>query len=170
MEITGVRMQGHPPLDGISLLGLIDGKVRRREQPMGFWDYPTDGIGTPSARWMEDLLRAQASGGDLPPHRSSQLAAQLPQPPYPKNRFPGHSAWIDGDWKLHRIADKTKGIRWELYDLARDPKEENDRASGESGRVRRMRENLEAWLLSVVGSLNGEDYKRSSLSKTGGER
>ena len=99
-----------------------------------------------------------ASAGDLPPHRSSQLAAQLPRPPYPESRFPGHSAWIDGDWKLHRITDKTKGIRWALYDLARDPKEEHDRSRGQNDRVRKMGEALEAWLVSVVESLNGEDY------------
>ncbi len=157
MEIVGVHRQHQPPLDGISLLGLIDGRVGRRQKPMGFWDYPTDGIGTPSAQWMGELLKTQASGGDLPPHRSSQLAAQLPQPPYPKNRFPGHSAWIDGDWKLHRISDNEEP-RWELYNLVQDPKEEYDRSSGENGRVREMRETLEAWLVSVVESLNGEDY------------
>ena len=161
LEIAGVRMQPQPPLDGISLLGLIDGKAAVGRRAMGFWNYPTRGIGTPSAQWMGELLRAQESGGDLPPHQSSQRAAQLPQPPYPRDRFPGHSAWIEGDWKLHRIADEGGEVRWELYDLLRDPREEQDRTSSEKGRFERMRKNLKAWLVSVIESLNGGDYGRN---------
>ena len=158
LEIAGVRMQHQPPLDGISLLGLIDGKPAKRRRAMGFWDYPTGGIGTPSVQWMGDLLKAQESGGDLPPHQSSQRAAQLPQPPYPKDRFPGQSAWIEGDWKLHRISDEGGEVRWELYDLVRDPKEEQDRTSSEKDRVEKMRKTLKTWLVSVIESLNGGDY------------
>ena len=161
LEIAGVRIQHQPPLDGISLLGLIDGKAAKRRRSMGFWDYPTDGIGTPSAQWMGDLLKAQGAGGDLPPHPSSQRAAQLPQPPYPKDRFPGESAWIEGDWKLHRIADEEGEVRWEMYDLVRDPREEQDRTSSEKDRFERMRKNLKAWLGSVIESLNGGDYGRN---------
>ncbi len=158
LAITGVRRQDQSPLDGISLLGLINGKVRRRQQPIGFWDYPADGIGTPSAQWMGELLRAQASGSDLPPHRSSQLAAQLAQPPYPKNQFPGHSAWIDGDWKLHRMADSGEP-RWELYNLASDPHEDRNQAGDEKDRLEKMRRALKAWLTSILESLNGGDYE-----------
>jgi hypothetical protein len=45
-------MPGQPPLDGISLVPLIDGSMASRPKPMGFWDHPTPGIGTPSKQWM----------------------------------------------------------------------------------------------------------------------
>ena len=125
---------------------------------MGFWDYPTKGIGTPSAVWMAELLKAQQAGGDLEPHESSQRAAELPDPAYSTNNFPGHSAWIDGDWKLHRIETKGGKVKWELYDLDSDPMETRDVLARESGRVSAIREELEMWLVSVVNSLNGEDY------------
>ena len=150
LEIVGV--------DGVSLVPLIEGRMDSRPQPMGFWDYPMPGIRTPSAEWMAELLRAQQAGGDLEPHETSQKAAQLPQPPYPLDTFPGHAAWVDGNWKLHRIAGKEGKVTWELYDLAADPIEENDRAGAESERMPSMRKELEAWLESVVRSLNGEDY------------
>jgi arylsulfatase A-like enzyme len=125
---------------------------------MGFWDYPKGGIGTPSAQWMGELLKAQQAGGDLPAHESSQKAAELPDPPYPTDQFPGHAAWIDGDWKLHRIAVRNGNPKWELYNLADDAAEKNNLAASEEKRVEQMRGELEKWLASVVRSLNGEDY------------
>ncbi len=130
-----------------------------RKQPIGFWDYPINGISTPSAAWMKELLAAQQAGGDLPPHASSQRAAELPNPPYPLDEFPGHAAWIEGDWKLHRIANKRGKVTWELYNLAEDPAEASDVAGTETLRVQQMHPALEAWLKSVVRSLNGEDYR-----------
>lgn len=159
LQIAGVQMKRQPVLDGGSLVSLIRGDVpiHHRMKPMGFWDYTIRGISTPSAAWMGDLLKAQQAGGDLPPHESSQKAAELPNPKYPTDKFPGHAAWIDSDWKLHRIASKGN-VKWELYNLADDPKEANDLLEKESERVAKMRVQLEKWLVSVVGSLNGEDY------------
>jgi len=165
LEIAGVTMPRQPVLDGVSLVPLIEGRLETRSRPMGFWDYAAGGISTPSAKWMGDLLTAQQAGGDLPPHESSQRAAQLPSPPYPLDQYPGHAAWTDGDWKLHRIARKQGGVAWELYDLAADPNERNDLAAGEPERAGQMRSELEAWLKSVVQSLNGEDYARSGTAK-----
>ena len=70
----------------------------------------------------------------------------------------GHSAWIDGDWKLHRIEGKNAQVTWELYNLATDPAEEKNVVDDESQRAASMRSALEDWLKSVVRSLNGEDY------------
>jgi len=151
-------MKDQPVLDGISLVPLIKGKMDQRIRPMGFWDYPIKGIGTPSAQWMGELLKAQQAGSDLDPHESSQKAAELPNPAYSVTEFPGHAAWIDGDWKLHRITDKRGIVKWELYNLAVDSAEKTDLKGTQGQRIRDMREDLEGWLESVARSLNGEDY------------
>ncbi len=158
LEIAGASPKAQPRLDGISLVSLIDGKMKTRPRPMGFWDMRARGIGTPSAKLMKELLDAQAAGKELPPHPSSRDAASLPSPPRRLDVFPGHAAWLDGDWKLHRISAKKGGVRWELYDLVTDPGEKKDRAETEEGRAARMRPKLRAWLESVTRSLNGEDY------------
>jgi len=62
LDIAGVRIDGQPPLDGISLVDLIDGRMKARAKPMGFWDHPTGGIRTPSKEWMALLLKAQQEG------------------------------------------------------------------------------------------------------------
>ena len=159
LEIAAAGVENQPPLDGISLLPLIEGKQNRRQSPMGFWDYTASGIGTPSAQWMGELLKAQQAGGDLPPHESSQKAALLPKTKYSNSDFPGHAALIDGDWKLHRIEDQKKdAVTWELYDLGSDPAETNDLLQHQAAVVAELKPKLQSWLTSVVGSLNGDDY------------
>ena len=159
LDITGVTVKNQAPLDGVSLVPLIDGKMSERPRGMGFWDYSTKpGISTPSAKWMGDLYKAQQAGGDLPPHASSQNAAKLPEPKYAADSYPGHAAWIEGDWKLHRIQGKKGPVKWELYNLADDPAEKKDVLGDEPERAKAMKAGAEGWLNSVVDSLNGENY------------
>lgn len=157
LDVAGVQMENQPALDGISLMPLIEQKVTARPKPMGFWDYKVRGIITPSATWMGELYTAQQAGGDLPPDPSSVNAATLPKEPV--THALGHSAWIDGDWKLHRIENGKKAT-FELYDLASDPKEEHDLFGQQANdaRVQAMQQSLETWLDSVDASYLGKDY------------
>ena len=157
LEIAGVKVESQPPLDGVSLVPLIEGRMESRPRPMGFWDFTARGISTPSAQWMGDLLKAQQAGGDLEPHESSVNAARLPEPAFNTDHFPGHAAWLRGDFKLHRIEGK-QGVTWELYNLADDPNETTDLAKQQAQRVEGMSAELNVWLTSVVDSLNGDDY------------
>lgn len=160
LEIAGATVDDQPPLDGVSLLPLIDGKMKKRGRGMGFWDYPAKGIGVPSRQWMTELLAAQKAGQKTSDDDwRLRLDASEIKKQYSQTELPGHSAWIEGDWKLHRIADTTGAkVKYELYNLAEDRKEENDVAAHQPDRVEQMKAALDAWQQSVVGSLNGEDY------------
>jgi arylsulfatase A-like enzyme len=158
LEITSAEHTASTELDGISLLPLIDKKMNQRSKGMGFWDYPAKGISTPSAKWMADLLQAQRAGGDLEPNESSINAGQLPDKRLPVGDYPGHAAWIEGDWKLHRIQGNGERVVWELYDLKRDPNETNDLSISERNQVDRMKPGFDKWLQSVVSSFNGDEY------------
>ncbi|MEA3227299.1 MAG: sulfatase-like hydrolase/transferase, partial [Planctomycetota bacterium] len=157
LEIAGVLMENQPPLDGVSLTALIKGRMKSRPKPMGFWDHPTGGSGVPSDKWMSELLEAQKSGGTGDSARLRLDAGEITKQ-YHEDTFPGHAAWIDWPWKLHRIEDKNAKVKWELYNLAADPGEQNNLLAQESDRVKSMKSQLEAWLKSVVRSLNGKDY------------
>ena len=50
------------PLDGQSLLPVLEGEINTRSKPIGFWDANRGGISTPSDQWMADLLAEQAKG------------------------------------------------------------------------------------------------------------
>jgi arylsulfatase A-like enzyme len=144
------------PLDGISLVPLIDGRMERRDSPMGFWAYPEPGVGVNSTKVLEQLALEQ----------SGEAPAQAPPPDpgiitkrYPEDTLPGPAAWIDGDYKLHRKAPKQGEVTYTLFDLARDSREKSDIAARAPQRTARMKTELEAWQKSVVRSLNGEDYR-----------
>lgn len=161
LDIVGVKVDHQPVVDGISLMPLLTGKAKERSKPIGFWNHPTPGIGVPAKPWMEELLAAQKDGKEpAEPARLNMDAGEIKKK-HPLDHFPGHSAWLDGNWKLHRIENiKAEKVVLELYDLAADPTESKNQVSEQAERTATMRKELETWLASVVRSLNGEDYKK----------
>jgi arylsulfatase A-like enzyme/tetratricopeptide (TPR) repeat protein len=85
-------------------------------------------------------LRAAFGGGRLPqePLYAESLFGRL------NCRWSSLRAWTAGDWKL------IDGARPELFDLAGDPRETQDRASTESARVESMRAALHAALVKLA--------------------
>jgi len=158
LDIAGVSVENQPVLDGVSLVPLIDGGMNTRPRPIGFWDYPQQGIGVPSHAMMTELLEAQKSGDEVGDRKHLRLEAGTIETQYPVDSFPGHAAWLDWPWKLHRIQGEDGAVTWELYNLDVDTEESTDLVSAETARVASMKSGLETWLKSVVGSLNGEDY------------
>ncbi len=157
LDIAGIEADPGYPLDGISLLPVLFGKTDTRTVPMGFWHYPGSGVRTPSAEWMRELLEAQKNGnmvGDSVRLRLNDILIT----PYPTDSLPGHAAWLDWPWKLHRIPDKTGSINWELYNLATDSLEQVNLIDEQSDRITSMKQSLETWQNSVVQSMNGGDY------------
>ena len=163
LGIAGVKVKNQPPLDGIDLMPLLTGQKQQRMHPIGFWESGNKGISTPSKQWMDELLAAQARGEEPnDPERIRPDAGQVREQ-MSLTEFPGHSAWLDWPWKLHRIENKkSHDVVWELYNLATDPDENNVLLAEQPEKVAEMQENLENWLESVARSLNGEDYPGKS--------
>ena len=159
MEIAGINLPDRP-LDGISLLEFMDGKADRREKPMGFWRFPSPGVRTPSKEWMAELYEAQQNGNILGDTSRIRLEAGRLDVDYPQDTLPGHAAWLDWPYKLHRIADKEGSIHFELYNLMEDSAETRDLSTieSEAQRLQHMQTALNEWQQSVINSMNGEDY------------
>ena len=141
VELLGVEVPNQPrPIDGISLVPLIDGKMTERPKPVPFWDYT-----------------GPKGGHADPPAVTNQVKS---------NPRENHAVWLDFPYKLHlypNIKAKGRGIGKPfvlLYDLSEDPAESRDLAARESERVKRMRAELERWQDSVENSLMGRDYLR----------
>lgn len=158
LELGGAKVERQPPLDGVSLASLFSGEMKSRPRPLGFWDYTIGGIASKSSALLEELAREQAAGKVRPAAKAEPIAAAQLRSDYSDKEFPGHAAWLDGDWKLHRI-EKKGDVKWELYNLGADRTESRDLVATEADRVTRMKGELETWLRSVVASLNGGDYR-----------
>jgi arylsulfatase A-like enzyme len=161
LELAGARPAHQPPLDGQSLVALIDGEMTGRDRPLGFWEARLPGFSTPSEKLLAFVAERQRLGEPVPAgHPAWGLPPAAPEWNEPDGRYPGHAAWLDGNWKLHRIQARQGegGARWELYDLGRDDAETTDLGGQEVVRLERMKGEIEAWLKSVVASLRGEDY------------
>ncbi|MDP4849824.1 MAG: hypothetical protein NWQ95_05705, partial [Verrucomicrobiales bacterium] len=91
--------------------------------------------------------------------RVTRRVEKIPKQKFPADVYSGHSAWISGDWKLHRLSP-TDGekLRWMLFNLANDPQEKNDLAKEYPEIVADLRNGMEKWLASVNASLKGADY------------
>jgi len=156
IEVAGAKVRNQvQPLDGISIVPLIDGRKQERNKPLGFWVYPEPGIPVRSRDLLEALAREQSGGAPMPnPPASRPVSGRL----YSENHLPGPAAWVDGDYKLHRRAPHGSDTAYTLFNLANDPRETIDLSARDPERVRRMQTELIAWQKSVVRSLKGEDY------------
>ncbi|MDA7916050.1 sulfatase-like hydrolase/transferase [Verrucomicrobia bacterium] len=155
VALTGAKIEGQAPLDGVDLADIISGKQTKRP-PMGFWHGFQNGQGTWSDRIIKVLMEAQQAG--MPnPHPERILKNVEDYPTFDKSDLEGHAAWNAWPWKLHRI-EKKEEIQFELYHLVNDPMEAKDLSGEHPKRVARMKTALESWQRSVLDSWSGKDY------------
>jgi hypothetical protein len=157
-EIVGIHLKDQRPMDGISLVPLLNNDMEKRPKAMGFWDFPIRGIRTPSKEFMAELLTAQKAGDEIGDRSRLRLESNEISEKYAEDSFPGHAAWLDWPWKLHRIQKESKEIIWELYNLMEDPNESKNIFIEKSNLVKSMKTALEEWQMSVLRSMNGKDY------------
>ena len=159
LSMAGIAADFPHPLDGVDMSGVLSGRIDRREKPMGFWHHFQKGQATWSDRILKDIMEKQQAGAPLP-HNPERMKKDVDEfPKFPENTAVGHAAWNDWPWKLHRIAG-DKGEVFELYDLEHDAGEAVDLSASREHKQRfdRMKQELDAWMRSVVRSINGSDY------------
>lgn len=157
LELAGLgSTEPKHPIDGISLAPLFKGEMDSRDKPLGFWSYnEIRGQSMKSDQILQEynkLLNENMSEGPInegllnSPDKDYKGLANYP--------YSGSSVWLVNEWKLHQIRET-----FELYNLENDPKEENNLADQFPQRVENMKKALRQWQDSVVGSIQGEDYK-----------
>ena len=143
-----------PVLDGESLVPIIRGQSFQRKSPLGFWVYQSKGRPMRSATMLEQQREHPQPAREVEPDPSlipGNIPTENPQ---------GAAAWIDGDWKLHRLPVKKEPgkFTYRLYNLKTDPRERKNLLSKHPERAKRMQKEIAAWQTSVINSLNGKDY------------
>jgi len=148
------------PIDGLSMVEVIDGKLDERPKPLYFWEFPIRNVTSrqPLA-WIDPKLQegttplVKRMGGKL----TRDFLNYRHDEPNEKDLI-GPGAIIDGQMKLV-IHDQSDGEpRRELFDLKADPAEKTNLASQRIDESDMLGENLRAWQASVLRSLAGKDY------------
>jgi arylsulfatase A-like enzyme len=143
IDLLGIEIKT-PKFDGISLLPLLRGReMAERSRPMPFWRASPRAreVGNNPSHFPEDQLKGWWRESKCP-------VVKIPK----TDGFRGHSAWLDGRWKLHNT-----GKGYELYNLEVDPAESENVAERYPEVVKKLSAQLVAWQREVEASLTGAD-------------
>jgi arylsulfatase A-like enzyme len=148
------------PLDGISLAPLVEGKMKSRPKPIGFWSFNTRRATRNGAK---PYFTAEEQQGTTPLVKfmgniRTRNFRNYHQPPIEGADYGGARVWLDNRYKLV-IPSKADGTP-ELYDLQTDPAEETNIAKKKPELSTRLARELRTWQSSVLNSLREKDYPK----------
>lgn len=156
-DLTGQPMPDRP-IDGISLMPLIEGVASRRPTPIFFWSYDTRAeAAVKRAPYIEPALQE----GTTPLKKKmagkyTRTFQNLKHPEIRKSDYAGPKAVLGNRYKL--VIDGEAGATVELFDIVEDPYEKTNVAAKHPKLVERLQKELRAWQDSVLNSLTGADY------------
>lgn len=171
-DLLGLHLPEGRPIDGVSLVPLIDGTMSERDSPIYFWSYDTRPF------WSEDPRREQRQvKSGLEPYIAPELQEgttpmvkllygrltrnfwNFRHPDIRERDFVGPKAVLDGRYKLVINGDRSDEAMMELFDVRNDPAEQKDLAQTRPGVVRDLEDEIRQWQRSVLESLTGADYR-----------
>jgi arylsulfatase A-like enzyme len=128
LDLAGVTVPGQPPVDGVSLVPLLDGQMTARPKPLGFmlWNGKGDGE-FKAADFVADTQGVWIDG-------QYKLA-------------------VGPDKRKNKNADQVR-----LFDIYADPAEKVNLADEQPGVAKRLQAGLDAWRRDVRASYDGRDY------------
>ena len=133
-------------------------KVRITKHPAGAVDiFPT--IAEVAGLEKSDLLKPQDGMSLAKLFLKEQGPRQKPLP----FRTRGRIAVVDNDYKIISFPDSGK-TRYELYNLAKDMREQDNLVKKEPKIANRLRKRLKAIDASVTASVNGQDYPEKKVA------
>lgn len=153
LELAGVEQPHQRPMDGLSLVPLLEGRMQTRPKPLGFWEYmERSGQGMASDEILQNL-HEQQQAGEPPDVNEGRIYG--PDLDYEEaDERPGHAAWMDNEWKLHRLPNGEH----QLFHLVDDKGEQNNLIEQHPDVAERMQRQLREWEQSVINSMRGADY------------
>jgi arylsulfatase A-like enzyme len=157
VSMAGIPWTPKHPLDGLDVTTILRRELTERPRPMGFWHLFQPGQATWSDRILQSIMEQQKEQKPAP-HNPARMRKDVDEfPQFNESITQGHAAWNAWPWKLHRI----NGERFELYNLQDDPMEQNDLSKDpqQAERLETLANDLDAWMRSVIQSLNGDDYQ-----------
>jgi arylsulfatase A-like enzyme len=162
-ELAG-RSLPDRPLDGISLVPLIDGKMRKRPSPIFFWSFNT---GKAFKGNSKPYIDPQLQEGTTPlvkmmAGKYTRTFRNLHYPGISEEHFGGPRVVLGNRYKLVVDAASANQSPVELFDLTEDPAEEKNLIESHGPIARKMQKQLRSWQQSVLESLAGADYRQAA--------
>lgn len=152
-ELLGIALPDRP-IDGVSLVGLIDGNMTKRDKSICFWKYDSS-TETDNEPWLDP----ESQVGTTPTTKKPAIQFLNFKHPVPKTEnFGGNAAIMDNRYKLVVTTNKDDSETLELFDIVADPNETTDLAAAQPTIASDMRAELTTWQISVEQSLSGYDY------------
>jgi len=145
------------PLDGIDLVPLLEGEMKKRLKPIAFWNFPVE-----TSQGGKPYINPELQSGTTPLVKKSRglFTRNFRNDHHPEiteDDFNGARAIISGDYKLVIDGDKNTGV--ELFNLRNDSAESNNLAGSQSVMVEKLKKEMRDWQASALNSLMEADYK-----------
>lgn len=152
--ITGAPLPDRP-LDGISLVPLLNGEMSARPEPIAFWMYNTR---LESQRELVPTIAAELQEGTTPlvkmmARKYTRTFRNFRHPDFNEDDFQGPRAILDNDYKLVIDGQPGGSEKGELFHLKEDPLESHDLSQACPAVADRLRKKLHEWQRSVLTSL-----------------
>ncbi len=158
LDIVGAPLPNRP-MDGISLLPLIDGKMEERPEPVFFWNYPLESL---LARNPEPYIDPALQRGTTPLVKLMDGEAvrtfyNYKQPEIIEEDYTGPRAVLGNRYKL--VLDGNPASKSvELFDMTTDLGEKTNIADANPEIVADYQQQMRTWQESVLNSVRGGDY------------
>lgn len=156
-ELAGCPLPDRP-LDGQSLVPLIEGRMEKRASPIVFWNFEAGReAGNPELKpWIpQNLQEGTTPLVKLMGGRLTRNFRNLRHPTIRESDYAGPRAILDNRYKL-----VVAGTRPELFDVRKDPAEKNNLFETHPEVAQQLSRQLRDWQTSVLTSLTGADYSQ----------
>ena len=148
------------PIDGISLMPVIDGEMTKRSEPICFWSFAGNSKGSGKPYIEAKLQQGTTPLTKMMAGRFTRNFVNYHHPEITDGDYSGARAILDNQYKLVVKGGANKAdAKTELFDLSSDPAESKDIAAEHPELADSLSRKLRDWQQSVLSSLTGEDYQ-----------
>ncbi|MBI5693177.1 MAG: sulfatase-like hydrolase/transferase [Verrucomicrobia bacterium] len=157
-ELAGQPLPARP-LDGLSLVPLLEGRMVERPTPIAFWNARPRAGAKPYLD--PELQKGTTPLAKLGPDGATRNFQNVIYPDVREEDYAGPRAIVDNRFKLvlDGEARRSGGPSRELFDLRADPAEQRNLIATHAAEAERLERQLRNWQTSVLNSLTGADYR-----------